>query len=363
VGRAQRARESAAAGLPGITRPTTEGTAFAGPSVPSFSFNSTRANFSPSFGIDPSGGRAGELAGLGKQARKSLGFLASVREDPVELGLEALGFAVGFVNPVAGALISLAATPAETALDEGTGLAGFATSFRTASLQNISSLAASLTGSRVAGIFGAFAQPAVSKAFGFDVEAAERSLVGSVLGAVAPRAIEGIASRISNPLGAAAIGAVAAIGADVAIGRVSEAVVGRQAPTATPQVAGGTRTLSVALEALGTSPFRPTSLPSFKTPSIPTRVRGTQEDLDLSSFRGDTSRQERETVEESLLGPQVSRVDVFDSNFKQINPFGFGTGESLASTEDPTRQFSTRQRTTGGEFQRDSVSFLSRRFV
>jgi hypothetical protein len=361
IGRAQASRDSAAAGFEGLTSPLREGT-FTQSAIPSFSFSRTRASFSPSFGIDPSGTRAGELGGLGKAARKSLGFFESVREDPAEAALEALGFAVGFVNPVAGALISLAATPAEQALDEGTGLAGFATSFRTASLQNISSLASSLTGSRVAGIFGAFAQPVVSKALGFDVESAEKALVGGVLGAIAPRAIEGIASRISNPLGAAVVGGVAAIGADVAIGRAAEATVAQRGATTAPAVSG-TRTPSVTLQALGTSPFRLSPTPSFRVPSAPVRFRGVQEEQDPSTFTGATSRGAREAIEGSLAGPQISRVDVFDQNFKQINPFGFGTGRTLASTEDPTEQFSTRQRTTGGEFQQDSVSFLSRRFV
>jgi hypothetical protein len=298
------------------------------------------------------------LAGLAKTARKSVGFFESVREDPTEAALKAVGFAVGFVSPVAGLALSLAATPAERAVDEETGLAGFASGLIDASIQNVSTIAATLTGNPALAAITSFVQPAISERFGFDVEAAERGLVGGVLAGIAAPAIGKIVGRVSNPLAGVAIGAGLGIAADIGISAATKATLAQRgaALSAGASTSGGTLVPSVTAEVLGTTPFRP-------APSAPSRFRGVQEEDTISGFIGDTSRQEREALEESLLGPQVSRVDVFDNNFKQINPFGFGTGATLASTEDPTRQFSTRQRTTGGEFQRDSVSFLSRRFV
>jgi hypothetical protein len=112
----------------------------------------------------------------------------------------------------------------------------------------------------------------------------------------------------------------------------------------------------------------PTPQPSlsFYTPYTPDSISPTS----ISRFRGDIEGEEEDdTLFSNPFSTKVSRKErstiagtsTFDPSMQQTNLFGFATGQLLGSGEDPNNQFTTRQRTSGGVFEEDTVSFLPQR--
>jgi hypothetical protein len=109
----------------------------------------------------------------------------------------------------------------------------------------------------------------------------------------------------------------------------------------------------------------PQASPSLYTPYTPEPIAATS----INRFKSGT--EEEEEIFSSPFASKVSRKEsknvlgtrAFDSSMQETNTLGFGTGKTLNYYEDPSDQFSTRQRTSGGQYEEDTVSFLARRSI
>jgi hypothetical protein len=295
---------------------------------------------------------------------------------PADFFLDNISNLVGIVNPIAGLALNLSSEPTQRALDDRSrGNSLLSDVGQTIKESPGTILAATVEGGY---LIGSLVQHGIDTNLG---KIPDKSIGDIMAGPILGPMIGGAVSEIS-PFDNPYLNMATQIGLTVAGveygGRVIDNLAG--APSSgtfnvggqsllagtSPQGNGGGNTSSVQSSGVvvggGSSQFiSPFFSDSMDTP--PVNYKG--------GFSSSSEKEEDDTLFANPFASKVSRKEnkgvsgtrAFDSSMQQTNLLGFGTGQMLSLDEDPNDQFSTRQRTSGGQYEEDTVSFLARRSI
>jgi hypothetical protein len=307
-------------------------------------------------------------AGVASRLGRALEIRATTA--PVDFFLDNIGI---LLNPVAGLLTNLASEPLQRAFDgrseEGSLLADVGNTV----MENPGTiLAATVEGGAM---IGGMLQLGIDMNNGKTPENSIGDLMaGPLLGPMIGSAVSGI-----NPFDNPYLNMATQIGLTVAGVNIGASLIDKAANApSSVDYGSGSRSLLADTSGQGdqnnnafqptvaanagasqfTSPFSPDS-----TDILPISYKG--------GFRGMSEDEEDDTLFANPFSKTVSRKErntisgtaAFDPSMQQTNILGFGTGQMLSLEDDPNDQFTTRQRTSGGRFEEDTVSFLPQRTV
>ena len=295
-----------------------------------------------------------------------------VEQAPVDFALDTVGGLLKFSNPFVGIALDLASEPAQRASEDRSKNGGFIGDFGQNVVENPGTVLSAVPGMEG---YADLAQLGADAYLGKDISESVSKMAASV---ASPILSEFVPDLTTNPW----INLTTKIAGTVYLtDKVADFIHdSSQGPTPT-KIAGPGNTNPAIPDYIegngGSAPVvAPAVAPTFNytpitssfdllaaTPisAFSSAEQGyTEEDDTLfpNPFAIQTTRQKNEEKGETKA---LSRLDAFDSRFKEINALGFATGNTLLGSDDPSNQISTRRRNSGNRFEKDTVSYLARR--